>query len=334
MSPDAIVTTQTLRARAGRVLSRGVPLLAPLGWVHGAVAPIARELHAAPGVAVVAIGGATIGGSGRSALTLSCAEYMHAKGARVAVVGHGYRARPGPTARIVSPRDPLTEVGDEARMLARALGCRVKVVVADTRQRALNLACERADIVILDGVLQTAPQRARLSLLSVRDDAPWGSGRVIPAGDLRASRARLLAACDLLVHVGIPLGRDVSALRGARVGVLTAIARPERLLSALAHAGLDVRAHVDLGDHGALDRNRVTSAVETASAAGVTTWLVTPKCAEHLEPLDAANEAIVVHLEGRATLAPPLRSALDSLVRSCGVNKTGAHAHVATHWLP
>ncbi len=312
-----VATTETLRTRAGRALERGLPLLAPLGFLHGALAPISRVLRAAPGVVVVAIGGATIGGSGRTALALSCAEYMHACGARVAIVGHAYRARPGAAPRIVSTTDSLPEVGDEARMLARALGDRVKVVVADQRQHALDLACALADVVLLDGVLQTTPQRAHLSLLAVREELPWGSGRVVPAGDLRAPRSRLLAACDLEVPVRIPEGPAASALRGARVGVLTAIARPERLLSALAHAGLDVRAHVNLGDHGALDLARVATAVTAATATSeITTWVVTPKCAEHLLPLQDLLDlhgTPVVCLEGRAELSPAVSSALASL---------------------
>ncbi len=330
-----VATAEMLRTRAGRALERGIPLLAPLGFLHGAVAPVSRELRAAPGIAVIAIGGATIGGSGRTALALSCAEYMHSLGARVAIVGHAYRARPGAAARIVSTTDSLLSVGDEARMLARALGSRVTVVVADQRQRALDLACALADVVILDGVLQTTPQRSHLSLLGVREDAPWGSGRVVPAGDLRAPRSRLLAACDLEVPVRIPLGPAASALRGALVGVLTAIARPERLLSALAHAGLDVRAHVHLGDHGAVDDARVTDAVIAANRTSeITKWVVTPKCAEHLLPLPRLESLLdrhgtpVVCLEGRADLSPRVRSALAAVA-----TKT-AHAHVAAHWLP
>ncbi len=307
--------TQTMRARAGRTLERGVPLVAPLGWLHGAIASVSRELHARPGVAVVAIGGATIGGSGRTALALSCAEYLHSRGARVAIVGHAYRARPGAKPRVVSTADALGDVGDEARMLARALGDRANVVVAADRQRAMDLACALADVVILDGVLQTTPRRAHLSLLALREDAPWGSGLVIPAGDLRALPSRLVAACDQEVRVRIPLGAAAAALRHAPVGLFTAIARPGRLLAALAHAGLSIRAHVNLGDHGRLDRARVTRAI--AAASGVTAWLATPKCAEHLLPLAdllARRGTPAVWLEGRAEISPALSSALDALL--------------------
>lgn len=303
----------SLRVRTGRLLERGVPLLAPLGRLHGALAPIARELRAAPGVKVIAVGGATIGGSGRTALVLSCAECMLSLGARVAVVGHGYRARPG-AARVVTTDDSLDAVGDEARMLARALADRAKVVVADRRQDALDLACTRADVVLLDGVLQTSPRRAALSLLAVREDAPWGSGLVMPAGDLRASPGRLRAACDQEVAVSIPLGADVSALRGARVGVITAIARPERLLRSLADAGLSVVVHVDLGDHGA--RGRAYARHALATAPKVTTWLATPKCAEHLFPIadllesTEQNDAELRVLPARAVLRPRTLAAL------------------------
>jgi len=292
-------------------------MLAPLGALHGAVTPITRELHAPPHVSIIAVGGATIGGSGRTALVLSCAEYMQSLGARVAIVGHAYRARPG-RARIVTTQDSLEHVGDEARMLARALGDRARVVVGRTRQEALDLAQTLADVVILDGVLQTHPRRAALSLLAVREELPWGSGLVMPAGDLRASRSRLLAACDQEVPVHIPLGDAVLDLRDRNVGLITAIARPARVLATLAANGIHVSTHVDLGDHGGR-RKDVLCALSAAPKA--TTWLVTPKCAEHLFPIadlleiTEQNGSRVVTMEGRAVLRPRTLAALTRILQ-------------------
>ena len=303
-----------MRAKAGRALERGIPWLAPLGLLMGSWVRVDRELRAAMGTRVLAIGGATLGGSGRSALALSCAEYMYKGGARVAVVGHAYRARPG-RARVVSPLDPLELVGDEARMLARALGPRAKVVVAPRRQDALLLAESLADVVILDGVLQTSPARATLSLLAVRDESPWGSSRVLPAGDLRAPIAALTAACDHVVRVRIALGEEAARLAGARVGLVSAIARPERLVLALARAGLQVVSHVDMGDHGPLHEASVRRAI--ARAEPVAAWLATPKCTEHVLPLEeflASRRTPLVRLEGRAALPDHLISALNGLL--------------------
>jgi tetraacyldisaccharide 4'-kinase len=285
-----------------------------VGWLVGSLTSVSRELHAAPGTKVVAIGGATIGGSGRTALVLSCAEYMHEQGASVAIVGHAYRASPPLVPHVVSPEDPLAGVGDEARMLARALGGKVKVVVARHRQVALQHACTLADVVILDGVLQTHPRRATLSVLALRDDTPWGSERVLPAGDLRARPSALLAACDLQARVHVPLGAACHALAGKHVGLITSIARPDRIVRALTAAGLHVATHLDLGDHGSLARRTLVRALWAAPS--VEAWVATPKCAEHLLPhadFLASHGSPIVELEARAKLEPRLISALDAI---------------------
>ncbi len=124
---------------------------------------------------MVAVGGATLGGSGKTPLAIACAEAM-ADGARVAYVAHGYRARPERAARRHAVDDDVATVGDEALVAARALAGRASVVVAPSRQAALELAAERADVVVLDGVLQThtAPRHALSPRRSTPID-PWGA---------------------------------------------------------------------------------------------------------------------------------------------------------------
>jgi tetraacyldisaccharide 4'-kinase len=258
---------------------------------------VERPLSFGPRTRAIAIGGATIGGSGRTALVLAAARLLSERGARVAIVGHGYRARPL-RAHVVSPEDALSTCGDEARMLARALGAAVPVIVAPTRQEAIARAEERADVVFLDGVLQTSPARATLSLLALREESPWGSGRTLPAGDLRARPIALARACDRVVRVRMPLRiveADAPPVAGARVGVVTAIARPARLVGALVAAGADVTAHTAFPDHGPIDARALLRAMESPASSNPDFWVCTAKCREHV--LEAA----------RALASPPSR---------------------------
>jgi tetraacyldisaccharide 4'-kinase len=172
-------------------------------WARVAGRTVVRSLEIPAGVRVVAVGGATLGGSGKTPLAIACAGELAAAGARVALVGHAYRARPG-RARVVAADDPLGEVGDEAIVAARALtSAGVRVVVAPTRSAAIATASRGADVIVLDGVAQTAPVRAALALLAVDAVEPWGhAGAVAPRGDLRAPRHALLDACDGVVSIG------------------------------------------------------------------------------------------------------------------------------------
>jgi tetraacyldisaccharide 4'-kinase len=251
-------------------------------------------------VRVVAVGGATLGGSGKTPLAIACALEYAARGERVAIVGHAYKASCN-AARIVAPDDPVGEVGDEALVCARALtGTNAVVVVAPTRQAAIDRAATVADRLVLDGVAQTAPRRAHLALLALDARDPWGAGDVPPLGDLRAPREALLDACDARVTLADPLARPCSApdarvlevvSRGAwidrrlvpwgalgdlDVALVTALARSDRVVRFLAARGVTPRRLVNGLDHAA---PRLPSA---SVGRRVHVWLATAKCAAHL----------------------------------------------------
>lgn len=306
-------------AFAGRALSR--PLRVPLRLEGGA-----RPL------VTVTVGGSTLGGSGKTRVALACACELASHGANVVLIGHAYRASPG-TARVVTPRDSVVDVGDEAlacaRELARVCADRVRVVVAPSRQAAVDFAAHlvpQVDAIVLDGPLQLAPVRSSLSILSLDAAAPWGSGIGPPAGDLRATREALLALADHVVHVEatprsvrlgspartIELAPFVSSSAGMRLGLFTALARPDRLLRALEVAGLRVREIVRAADHGPLSPGLVRRLDDADSR--VDRWLATSKCAVHLEAR-ALGERLAI-LDGSLALpraaAHALRKLLDT----------------------
>jgi tetraacyldisaccharide 4'-kinase len=288
-----------------RALERGAhagPLASALGrvWQHTLGRAVVRRLTWPSHVRVVAVGGATLGGSGKTPLAMACAEELAAAGASGALVGHGYRADPG-RARIVGRDDPIGQVGDEALLAARALGpAGVPVVVAPRRSEAVALAARIADVLVIDGIAQTTPARASLALLAVDAREPWGCAAALPpAGDLRAPRSRLLGACDMLVAVGDEPPHGLSGachvrteMPGARVagdlipwdslarlrlGLLSALARPERVVRALERRGVRVCDVIRAADHGPFARDLR----DLVSGRGVDLWLATPKCALH-----------------------------------------------------
>jgi tetraacyldisaccharide-1-P 4'-kinase len=161
---------------------------------------VVRRLATPDGAAVVAIGGSTFGGSGKTPLAIECASELARAGARSVLVGHAYRADPG-RPRFVSPTDRLCEVGDEALLAARLLEpLGARVVVAPSRAAAMAFAAQAADVLVLDGIAQLFPVAARLALLGIDAMDPWGGAAALPPrGMLRAPVATLVAACDAIV---------------------------------------------------------------------------------------------------------------------------------------
>jgi tetraacyldisaccharide 4'-kinase len=306
---------------------------------------------------LVSVGGATMGGSGKTPLALACVEYLamarktRAK-SRVALVGHAYRARPE-RARVVDPADDVDAVGDEALACARELseaGSDAVVVVAPTRQQAVDLAATIADVIVVDGVLQTEPRRADLALLAVDRFAPWGAGECPPAGDLRAPVPWLMAAADAVVTIGpegVPfcsaqaaplaggqrlpltyaahelcLGAHLDGrllgwedLSRVRVGLYTAVARPARLLARMGHRGVAPAAVVSSADHSAPSSAALRAVERAVQENGVELWVTTAKCRTRLGPSRARflGGAPVATLDDRVRLGETLQLRLDAL---------------------
>jgi tetraacyldisaccharide-1-P 4'-kinase len=116
----------------------------------------------------------------------------------------------------------------------------------------------------------------------------------------------LLGAADAVVTVGDPpagvpasLDRVVGpggaqlslvALRGDAFGLVSTMARPDRVLATLARQGLVPAATLRFGDHARPTRAALDRAA--AKKQRVKVWLATPKCATNLPP-DIAKSPVL-----------------------------------------
>lgn len=253
--------------------------------------PRTRPVRVPPGIQTVTVGGATLGGSGKTRVAIAAARLLASRGERVVLVGHGYRACPS-SARFVSPNDRLDEVGDEAIVCARALDGIAKVVVGPSRQEAADHAAPQATVLVFDGPLQLRPEPASLSILTcdAADPPPHPS---------------LAGFADVVVPVASTLAEtDVADLRGRRFGLFTALARPGRLVDALRRAGCAPALVLEAPDHGPVSPS-ARKILETTRTDEVDLWVATPKCAVHLE---CARLSARLHV--LTCLDPPISSAL------------------------
>jgi tetraacyldisaccharide 4'-kinase len=336
--PDAVARAAWVTARAAlaRRLESDRPPHLPArflasAWSVVSARRLARALVLPPGICGIGVGGASLGGSCKTPFAIALALALASRGIDVALVGHAYRARPG-RARVVRPDDGVAEVGDDALFAARRLArSDIDVVVGPSRQAAATLAAERAGWLVFDGLLQARPERLARSILLLDGARGWGNGHCPPAGDLRAPPHALLHAADVAIAVGEELenadavshldratyadGRAVplSDLRGAAVGLVLAIARPDRVIAGLARRGLRPVATLTFPDH-----HRPTP-IELARATARTThridaWLTTGKCATKLPP--ALAGAPILALEHALRLSDRLIDWVASLPSS------------------
>jgi tetraacyldisaccharide 4'-kinase len=138
------------------------------------------------GARVVSVGNLTVGGTGKTTLTLHLARQALAAGADVAVVTRRYR--PGPAGR-----------GDEELLYRAALG--PERVHAGRRKLALaqRAAAERRDLVLVDDGFSHWPLARDLDVVLLdAGDSPGGGG-LLPAGRMREPwRALQRAECVVI----------------------------------------------------------------------------------------------------------------------------------------
>jgi len=309
-------------AIARRLESRQKPPLAARlvasVWSVAGARGVARPLELPTAARVIGVGGATLGGACKTPFAIALAEALATRGVDVALVGHAYRAHPR-RARVVDPSDRVVDVGDDALFAARRLaGSGIDVVVAPSRQAATSFAARRASFIVVDGLLQARPRRIARSILLLDGARPWHEGYCPPAGDYRAALSVLFGAADAAVVVrderqqegagrGGPadavfrldraIGPDakvvpLASLAGAAVGLLLAVARPDRVVDALAKRGLHPVATLAFPDHHRPSRADLDRAT-TRTTHRIDAWLTTGKCATKL-PQTLAGAPVLV----------------------------------------
>ncbi len=176
-----------------------LPIFWPLERLYVALA--ARRQATTPArrlpVPVVVVGNITVGGAGKTPLTLWLAKQLAARGWRPGIVSRGHG---GQTAQARPVRDDSTpaEVGDEPLLLARRSGCPVWVgQQRAAAAEALLAAQPEVNLLLCDDGLQHRALARDVELVVI-DGRGLGNGRCLPLGPLREGRSRL-STVDALI---------------------------------------------------------------------------------------------------------------------------------------
>jgi len=244
--------------------------LRPLAWLFGGIVFIRRRAYRwqwlraeEAGAVVLVVGNITVGGSGKTPLTLALIDKLQARGRRVGVVSRGYGGRADEYPLRVTPEMSAGICGDEPLMIARATG--VPVVVDPKRVRGARrlVAQDDVDIVIADDGLQhyALARDAEIAVTDARRGL--GNGHLLPAGPLREPPSRLDCVDVALTHgqgadfwlqpgpvhaFADATERALADFRGAPVHAVAGIGDPARFFAMLRAAGLDVLEH-PMPDH-------------------------------------------------------------------------------------
>lgn len=239
----------------------------PLALLYGAATSLRRGLYRSGvlrsvrlPVPVVVIGNLSVGGTGKTPLTIAVAEALRRRGYTPGVASRGYGGtQKQPVLLGLSP-DPAV-VGDEP-CLIHASG--VPVAVGRKRPQAAKLLIEAGcDVIIADDGLQHYALARNIELCVIDGVRRFGNSRLLPAGPLREPLSRLqqvdfricnggvLAPGDVPMQLQGALARalvndavkPLADFAGQTVHAVAAIGHPQRFFASLRSQGMQVIEH-------------------------------------------------------------------------------------------
>ncbi len=141
---------------------------------------------------VISVGNITVGGTGKTPLTVYLAERVRRYGYRVAVISRGYKGGAEKGGGIVSNGQEIVmspeKAGDEPFMMAHQLkSIEIPVIVGRNRFEAGMLAVSQFDseVIILDDAFQHMKIKRDLNLVLLDSQRPFGNKHLLPRGILR-----------------------------------------------------------------------------------------------------------------------------------------------------
>jgi tetraacyldisaccharide 4'-kinase len=285
------------------------------------------------GAPVISIGNLSVGGTGKTPMTVLLARLLIARGKRVVVLSRGYGGAAGGEIRIVSDGSRVllspAEAGDEPVLLANSVPGLI-VITGSDRYRAGQEALERfqPDIILLDDGYQHLRLERDLNILLLDARRPFGNGWTLPAGLLREPHSAVSRA-DLVIYTrsnpttaypelpGIPVCRSSHRLSGVvslaggplspfslfagKTGVACAgIADPNAFFAALLQEGLMLSATLSFRDHCSYDKAEQDTIRQALQQTGADYLITTEKDAVKMvfiQDLSIVAYAAVLELE-------------------------------------
>ncbi|MGO9312170.1 MAG: tetraacyldisaccharide 4'-kinase [Syntrophobacteraceae bacterium] len=284
---------------------------------------------------VISIGNISVGGTGKSPLTIWICEFLLKIGCHPAVLSRGYARRggsPGPVPSLDNPAELSGLFGDEPVMISEYLPS-VPVWVGGNRAASGMAALARGgvDVLVLDDGFQHLGLYRDLDIVLLDCRSAFGNGFVLPAGPLREPPSNLKRADALVItHAGkdgdaallgdkirglfpgIPVFACRHTLRGIgltkgeplfplsslldrKAVIFSGIARPEGFFSDLGKAGLRICDSLSFPNHHRYAMGDFSKIFGSASRHGAKVIITTAKDAIRI-PLPFRNAIAVAEM--------------------------------------
>jgi tetraacyldisaccharide 4'-kinase len=188
-----------------------VPFLSMVSKVYGGAVKLRRIFYKKAvlkskrlSCPVISIGNITVGGTGKTPMSIYVAQVVKQLGYKVAIISRGYKGKAEKIGGIVSDGRVLLMTpeiaGDEPYMMANRLKD-VPVIVGKNRFKAGRQAIRNfdPDVIVLDDGFQHLKLQRDLDLVLLDYRKPFGNGHLLPRGVMREPASALFCASAIIL---------------------------------------------------------------------------------------------------------------------------------------
>ncbi len=264
-------------------------LLWPLSLLYRAASKI-RAAIARPqklGKPVICVGNLTMGGGGKTPMTLYLVALFERHGFRPAILSRGFGGRVKIPTRVDRRFQSVKDVGDEAWMMAEEF----PVYVSSNRYLSGQMAlAENRDVMIKDDGFQNPNLYHDMNIIVVDGRLGLGNKRLFPAGPLREAVSAALARIDAVIVIGEAehetVHEFIALCQKTNIGIFTAqlkavntrpkkvfafcgLAYPEKFFNSLRAEGYEIIDQAVFADHHNYTDAEAEKLIERANALSV-----------------------------------------------------------------
>lgn len=284
-------------------------LLSPFGFLYEKIVALRLKINKPyhSKTPVVCVGNICVGGTGKTPICLTLADYFAAKGKKVFFLNHGYKSKLQNVMIDLECHNPK-DLSDEAMIFAQKL----PTIIDSNRARGAQKAEQMgANIIIMDDGFQNPTLKKQLSFVVFDGNRGIGNGLCMPAGPLRESLKQGLKRADAAVIVGtdktglenqirklyprkpILYGHiePTQNLKGKKGIAFAGIGTPEKFFNMLEEEGVVLTKKIPFADHYTYSRKDIEDLIKCGQPL-----LTTLKDAVKIDA-DLRADLIVVDIE-------------------------------------
>lgn len=140
---------------------------------------------------VIAVGGITAGGAGKTVVVNSICEILQKSGKKFAILSRGYGRKSNKTLKVDNSIHTYEDVGDEPLLLSK----RFDVFVGKDRSETADMADDCEYLILDDGLTQKYLEPTK-RILVINDEQMFGNGEMLPLGPNRLDFNEIKSSID------------------------------------------------------------------------------------------------------------------------------------------